>query len=214
MGAWIGIEAESEGLIHAWSNLRGDSAAMANYAYDRMSAYVGPSHPDVCKELLQRMIGIAAGEPSDGPLANRRDETPPPDDVNEVLAWEGPEKGWTTAYRGGENRDGVGSPELARDLDWWVWSFGITAKFTWWSQALPAPTRDDDKPAELKPPSVSIVTANGNILAVKATEYEAEDAVADLLSETGFEIVEDDIDIEVWVIGDVATPDEGPDQVF
>lgn len=91
-------------------------------------------------ELRSRKI-VATLDPCPDTGTWRRDETPPPDDVNEVLAWEGPENGWTTAYRGGDNRDGVASPQVSRDPDWWVWSFGITAKFTWWRSAVPAPER-------------------------------------------------------------------------
>lgn len=56
---WAGIDAEVWGMQKAWRNLRGDSAAMASYVYDRMSAYHGPGHPGVCCILLQRLVEAA-----------------------------------------------------------------------------------------------------------------------------------------------------------
>ena len=81
-------------------------------------------------------VAVPVGAESD---VFRRDETPPPDDVQEVLAWEDAEHGWTTAYRGGEKRDGIADPDQKWCPCWWAWSYGITANFTWWRKALPAP---------------------------------------------------------------------------
>lgn len=57
------------------------------------------------------------------------------------------------------------------------------------------------------PPVVWIVRAAGENYAVKATEAEADDAFAEVLSTTGIDIDEKDTDIERWAIGDTARDD-------
>lgn len=116
----------------------------------------------------------------------RMPSDPPAIEVDEILGWDASEESWFPVVR-----TAIGSSVP------WSWirvdSIGpVRADHAWWMPMPVDPTSD-----ESLVPSVSIVAANGHILAVKATEDEAEDAVADLLSETGFEILEDDIDIEV-----------------
>lgn len=72
----------------------------------------------------------------------------------------------------------------------------------------------DDKPKTEPVADVFIVTTKGEVVAVKATNEEAEDAMGDLLSETGFDLAEGDMDILQLPVGYVETPDEGPDQLF
>lgn len=88
------------------------------------------------------LVDLSTGCRVTDPDVFRRDETPPPDDVNEVLAWEDADNGWATAYRGGENRDGIAHPDQNWCPCWWVWSYGITAHFKWWRRAPPAPPGD------------------------------------------------------------------------
>ena len=81
-----------------------------------------------------------------------------------------------------------------------------------WCDAGVMKSIEDREKAEGK--KVFVVTTGGHNYAIKESMEEAEGVVAELLSDTGVDIEEDDIDIEEWKIGDVATPDEGPDRVF
>ena len=60
--SWAGIDEEVIGIQKAWVNLRGDSAGIAAYVYDRLSDYSGPNHPATCRILLQRLVDVVAGD--------------------------------------------------------------------------------------------------------------------------------------------------------
>jgi hypothetical protein len=62
-----------------------------------------------------------------------------------------------------------------------------------------------------EPPKVFLVTARGHVFAVKATQKEADQVEDDLISETGCELEEAEIDIEEWVIGERLEAAEGVD---
>ena len=59
-----------------------------------------------------------------------------------------------------------------------------------------------------------IVTLHNHNHAVERTMELAEGVVADLLSDTGVDAIEGDIDIEEWRVGEVHTFDEGEDYMY
>lgn len=58
--------------------------------------------------------------------------------------------------------------------------------------------------------AVFVVTANSHIYGVLGSKEKARNVAGDLLSDTGIDIKEGDIDIEEWKIGEVIEIDEGP----
>ena len=57
---WTDIDTEIEGVRKAARNLKGDPRPLAEYVYDRASAYIGPMHEDVTVALIAAAVEATA----------------------------------------------------------------------------------------------------------------------------------------------------------